>query len=87
MVIDEDVVWMSDPEASWGLISIQKTPGSLSLNDQIVFDVVVSLNGIFNEDGVTFNFISNVVFKSQVMSSVKCESSVITLMSSESLGV
>jgi hypothetical protein len=86
-IINEDIVWMSNPEASRSLIRVQKTPRSLCLHNQITFDIVVGFNSIFNKDGVTFNFIGNVVFKSQVMSSVKCKGSIISLMGSKTFSV
>lgn len=82
VVSNEYVIWMSDPEACGSLICVQKTPRSNGLDDQIFFNVVVSLNGIFNEDSVALDLVSNVVFESQVMGSVEGESSIISLMGS-----
>lgn len=83
MVVNEVVVWMGNPEAAWCLICVQKTPGSLGLHNQVLGDVVLGLNSVFNENGVALNFVSNVAFESQVMSSMDCESSVEALMDSD----
>jgi hypothetical protein len=61
MVANEVVVWMSDPEAGWSLISVQQTPRSLCLDDAVVSDIVPGLNGIFDEDRVALDFIGNVL--------------------------
>lgn len=87
MVSNENVVRMGDPEASWCLICVQKTPGPLGLDDQIVLDVIVGLNSILNEYSVAFHFISNILLKPEVVSSVKSESSVVTLMGSKTFGI
>ena len=60
MVVDEVVVWIGDPEASWGLISVEQAVGSTSIDDQIVLDQVLGLNSILDEDGVTHGLISNI---------------------------
>ena len=60
----ENVVWMGDPEASWSLISVKERPGSLCLYDEVILDVVVGLNGIFNEDCVSLNLVCNVFLQS-----------------------
>jgi len=80
MIIEDVVVWMSDPETSRRLICVQQTPGSLDLHDEISFAIVVCLNSILDKEDVTFAFVYNIVGKSQVVSSVHCECSVVTLM-------
>jgi len=61
VVSNEMVVWMSNPESSRGLIGVENTPGSCHRNDQVVFAVVVCLNGIFNEDIMAFSLVNDVV--------------------------
>jgi hypothetical protein len=80
MIIEDMVVWMSDPETSRGLICVQQTPGSLYLHDKISFAIVVCLNSILDKEDVTFAFVNNIVCQSQVVSSVHCECSIVTLM-------
>jgi len=87
MIVNENITWMSDPEASRSLIGIQKTHRSHSLHDEVIFDVVVGFNSILNEDGMTLNFISNIVFNSQVMSSVKGKQSIVSLMGCQTLSI
>ena len=52
MVADEDIVWISDPEASRGLIGVEQTPRTANVNYQVVFDIVLGLYGIFDENCV-----------------------------------
>ena len=87
MVSNENVVRMGDPEASWCLICVKKTPGPLGLDDQIVLDVIVGLNSILNEYSVALHFISNILLQPKVVSSVKSESSVVPLMGSKTFGI
>ena len=87
MVSNKYIVGMGDPEASRCLVSVQQTPRPLSLDDQIVFDVIVSFNSIFNEYGVTFHFIGHVVLKSQVMGSMQSKSSVVPLMGTKAFRI
>ena len=87
MVSNENIVWVSYPEACRSLISVEQAPRSLGLDDQVILDVVVGLNSILNKHSVALDFVSNVIFKPQVVSSVKGKSSVVTLMSSKSFSV
>ena len=70
MVSYENVVRMGDPEASRGLISVQKTPRSDGLDDKVVNKIIVRLHGIFNEESVAFYFVCDIFFKPQVVSSM-----------------
>ena len=62
MVSNEMVVWMSYPESSRGLISVENTPRSFDRDDQVVFEIVVCLNCVFNKDVMTFSFVNYIVF-------------------------
>ena len=87
MVIHKVVVWVSDPEASRGLISVKKRPTTLSLHDKVTLNMVLLFNSIFNENDMTLNIISNIFDESHVMRSMKCECSVESLMSTETFAV
>lgn len=87
MVLNEIVVWISDPEASWCLVRVQKRPTPLCLHDQVLVDVVLLFNGILNEDCVALDVVANVLHDSQVVRAMQCEGSVETLMSSEAFAV
>jgi len=87
MVVSEDVVRMSDPETSWGLISVEQRPTSLGLHNQVAFDQVVGFGGIFNENGVTHRVVRNVVLNGEIVDSVECDSSVVSLMDGVTLSI
>lgn len=61
MVSNEMVVWMSNPEPSRSLISVQNTPRSCHRDKQVVLAVVVGLNSILYEDIVTLSFVNHIV--------------------------
>jgi len=82
MIINENVVWIGDPETSRGLICVQKTHRPYGFDNEVVLDVIVCFNRIFNEEGMAFDFICHIILKSQVMGTMQCESSIITLMGS-----
>jgi len=76
MISDEVIIWVSDPNCSWCLIGIEKTPGSLGHHDKVALDKIPSLDTIFNEDRVTFGVKCNIVNNPQVLGSVNGESSI-----------
>ena len=57
MISSKDVVWVSDPETGRRLIRVEETPGLLGIDCKVVLQVVVGLNGIFNEESVTLDVI------------------------------
>jgi len=87
MVLNEVVVWIGDPEASWRLVSVEKRPTPLGLHDQVLVDVVLLFNGILNKDCVALDVVGDVLHNSQVVCAMKGEGSVETLMSSEAFAV
>lgn len=87
VVLQEVIVWVCDPEACWSLIRVQKGPRSLGLHYQILVDIVLFLNCIFNENRVTLYIEAHILSQPQIMSSVKSESSVETLVGSKSSAV
>jgi hypothetical protein len=87
MIANENVIRVSYPEAARCRICVKKTPRSLSLHNKIVFDIIVSLNCIFNENSMTLDVEGNVIRESKVMCTVNSESSVVTLMSTETFTV
>ena len=87
MIINKIVVWMSEPDTGWSLISVKKRPGSNCLHNQVVINVVLCLNSILNEDSVSLSIISNVIFNSKVVGTMKSEGSVVAIMDSVVLGI
>ena len=82
MVASDDVVWVSDPDGSWSLISVEERPGATDIEDQVVLNEILALNSIFNEDCVAHSVIGDVVLDAQVVHSVDCHSSVERVMDS-----
>ena len=60
MVTAEDVIWVSDPEACWSLVSIEKTVRFTSVDDQVVLDEILGLNGILNEHSVAHSLVVHI---------------------------
>ena len=87
MVVDENVVWVCDPEASRSLISVEETHRSHGFHDQVSIHEVVGLNCVLNKYCVTFDLERNILNKSQVMSSMECECSVETLVHCQSFSI
>ena len=54
-ISSENIVWMSDVEASWSHISVLKTKWCMDSHYKIVRDNILSFSSIFKEDGVTQN--------------------------------
>ena len=80
MVVSDDVIGCSDPHGSWGLISVEQTPRTANIDDQVVFDQILGLDGILDEDGVTHSVVSNVVLDTEVVHTVDGDSSVESVM-------
>ena len=80
MIPTNDVVWVGDPDAGWGLIGVQETPGASDVNDEIVLDQVLGLSGIFDEDGVAHSVVGDVVLDAQVVDAMDGHSSVESMM-------
>lgn len=76
VVVDEVVVGVCDPEAGWGLIGVEETPGSLGHDDEVSRDVVVPLDSVLDEDRVAHAVESDVVGDPQVLVAVDGEGSV-----------
>ena len=87
VVINKVVVWVCNPETSRSLISVKQRPTSLNFHNKVTLDEVLFFNSIFNEDYMTFDIKSDIVYKSHVMSSVQSESSVETLMCTKTFAV
>jgi hypothetical protein len=87
VVSNEMVVWMSYPESSRSLISVENTPRSFDGDDQVVFEIVVCLNCVFNKDVMTFSFVNYIVFNPKMMDAMHCYSSVDTLVDSQTFNV
>ena len=87
MVSNEMIIWIGDPKTSWCLISVEPTPRSLGSHYKILFNNVVSLDSIFNEDVMTLNIVNKVLLHSQVAGSMEGQGSIETLMDSVTLDV
>lgn len=48
-VASDNIVGVCNPEGSWGLVSVEQTPGSPRVDDKVALDEVVRLNSIFDE--------------------------------------
>ena len=80
MVASNDVIWVRDPDASWGLISVEKTVRFTSVNDQVVFDEILSLNGIFNEDSVAHRFVVDITGDLEIVDTVEGRAAIVGLV-------
>ena len=70
-VADQNVIRVGQPEAGRGRVSVQERERGLSLDDQVVFDAVLCLDTILNEDSVSLGVIVNVADDSQVLNTVQ----------------
>jgi hypothetical protein len=87
MIFNEGIVRLGDPEPCWSLISVQTTPTSLDFHHEILIKIILLLDGVFNENVVTFDFISNVVHDSHVVSSMQSERSIETFVDCIAFGI
>jgi len=87
MVVDEVVVWIGDPDASWRLIRIKKRPTSLSFHDQVTLNMILLFDSILDENNMALNIISDVIDQSHIVCTMKCEGSVEALMSTKAFAV
>ena len=77
MVLNKVVARVCDPERRRCLISVQQRPTSLGLHNQVLVDVVILFNCIFNKNGMALDIKGNVLHKAQIVSSVNCKGSVV----------
>jgi hypothetical protein len=87
MVVNENVVWVGDPNTSGGLIGVEQTPGPLGLGDEILVDVVVSFDGVLDEDIVALDVVDDVLHNSQIVVTVNSDSSVESSVDRDTLNV
>ena len=87
MISSKNIVWMSDPEGSRSLISVEKTPRLFSQYSKIIFDQIVLLYCIFNEESVAFCVVCNIPLNSQVVNCMESDSSVICMMDGVSFDI
>ena len=73
----QNIVRVCDPERRRSLINNEQTSSLFSLNSQIVFESVFCLYCILNEESMTHSFVSNIPLYSQVVDSVKSNSSIV----------
>lgn len=79
VVASHDVVGVSDPDASWGLIGVEQTPGTSCVDNQIVLNEILGLSSILNEDSVAHVLVCDVVLDSEVVHTMNRHSSVVCL--------
>jgi len=87
VISSEDIVWVGDPEACWGLIRVQQTPRFLGQDGKIVLKVILGLSGIFNEESMALNVERNVLSYSEIVDTVNGAGSVERLLNSVTLNV
>lgn len=80
MIVGKNVVGMSDPEAGGPSVCVQQTHRFFYINGKIVIVVVVGLNRILNKECVTHSVVRDIVFNSEIMNSVSCDSSIVSIM-------
>jgi len=80
MIVSEYVVWIRDPEGSWSLISVQKTPGSFCEYSKISVKQAICLDSILDEECVSHVIISYIIENLVVMNSVDCERTIVCLV-------
>jgi hypothetical protein len=86
-VLDEVVVWLSDPEASRSLVSVETGPAALDLHNQVAIHVVLLLNGILDKDVVALDLIHIIVHDAHVVRAVESVSTVEACVSGTSLHI
>lgn len=79
-VVAELVIGVGNPETSWSLISIKKTPTALGLNDQVVLNQILGLCSILDEDAMAHSVVRYVVLDFEVVNSVDGDSTVVRLV-------
>ena len=80
MVAAEDIVRICDPEASWSLVRVEETPRATDIEDQIVFNQVLSLSCVFDEDCVAHRVVGYIALHSQIVHAMDRHSSVERMM-------
>lgn len=80
VVIADDVVRVSDPERSRGLVSVQQTPRATHVHNQVALDQVFGLDSILDKDGMAHSVISNIVLHAKVVDAMDRHSSVERVM-------
>ena len=80
MVISHNIIGVCNPERSGGLVCVEETPRSLSLNSQIAVNIVVCFDCVFNEECVTHSIVSNILLYSQVLDTMDCYCSVVRVI-------
>jgi len=80
VVANKDIIWISDPEASRGLIGVEQTPRAANVKYQVVFDIVLGLDGVFDENCVAHSTVGYIVLNAQVVNAVNSDGSVVGVM-------
>jgi hypothetical protein len=86
-VLDEVVVWLSNPEAGRGLVSVEAGPAAFDLHNQVTVEVVLLLDSILNEDVVTLDLIDNVVHDAHIVRTVESVGAIEALVSGATLHI
>ena len=87
MISSQNIVRVCDPETSRCLIRIKKTPRFLCQYSQIMFQIVLGLSCIFNEECMSFYIIGYIIYQSEIVNTVNSASTIIRLMNRISLDI
>jgi hypothetical protein len=80
VVSPEDVIRMSDPEAGRCHVSVKATERWDNLDNKIIFNQVLCLCSVLNKEGMTHCSESKVLLNSEVVHSMECHCSVVSVV-------
>ena len=67
MIVSDDVVWMSQPNATRVLVGVEHTPRLLGIHDKVLSNTVVNLRSICVVDAVTKRIVQDIASNLQVL--------------------
>ena len=82
MIATDDVIRVCDPNTGWSLVSVEQTPRAADVDNEIVFNQILCLSGVLNENSVTHSMVGHVILHAQIMDSVDSDSTVEGVMDS-----
>ena len=83
-IMPDVVVWICDPESSWGDVHVQQTAAGSNKHCQVVLDNVLCLDTILQKVGVAHDIESNVALNKEMVDAVDGHSSVEGVMDATS---
>jgi len=87
MIAYKVIIWISNPEACWSLISVEQTPRPFSFHDKIIFNHISLFDSVFDKDCVTLSVEGEIVYQPQVLGAMDGESSVKRVMDGITNGI